>query len=48
MTHYPVTHDGAPIWVVSISRDREDDMWLGTHEHGVYKLNGKAFERVRL
>jgi ligand-binding sensor domain-containing protein len=48
MTHYPVTHDGAPIWVYSIYSDREDVLWLGTHEHGVYKLNGKVFERVRL
>lgn len=44
-THFPVTHDGEPIWVYSIYRDRQDGLWLGTHEHGVYKFNGGAFER---
>ncbi len=46
-THFPVTHDGQPIWVYSIYRDRQGGLWLGTHEHGVYKLNGSAFERFR-
>jgi ligand-binding sensor domain-containing protein len=47
MTHYPVTHDGASIWVFSVYCDREQVLWLGTQEHGVYRFNGKAFERVR-
>jgi hypothetical protein len=44
-THFPVNHDDKPIWVYSIYRDRQDALWLGTHEHGVYKFNGKMFEK---
>lgn len=47
MTHYPVTRDGAPIWVHAISLDRQENPWLATNEHGAYKFNGKAFERFR-
>jgi ligand-binding sensor domain-containing protein len=46
-THFPVTHDGNPIWVYSIYRDRDDVLWLGTQEHGIYKLNGESFERFQ-
>ncbi len=48
MTNYPVTHDGFNIPVYSIYRDRQDTLWLGTQEHGVYKFNGETFERLRL
>jgi len=44
VTHYPVQYDGEDIWVFSIYRDKENGLWLGTHEHGVYKFNGTAFE----
>jgi hypothetical protein len=44
VTHYPVRCDGEDIWVFSIYRDRPGALWLGTHEHGVYKFNGTAFE----
>lgn len=46
-THFPVTHDGKPIWVFSIYRDRQDGLWVGTHEHGVYKFNARAFEKFQ-
>jgi ligand-binding sensor domain-containing protein len=48
LTHYPVTHNGEPIWVFGLYRDRQDGLWIGTQEHGVYKFNGKAFEKFRL
>ncbi len=48
MTHYPVTHDGAPIWVHTISLDRQDNPWLATTEHGAYKINGEKFEKFTL
>ncbi|MFN0010015.1 MAG: two-component regulator propeller domain-containing protein [Phycisphaerales bacterium] len=44
MTHYPVKHGDAAIWVYSIYQDRQGVLWLGTQGHGVYKFNGKAFE----
>ncbi|QDV10065.1 Two component regulator propeller [Planctomycetes bacterium Poly30] len=47
-THFPVTHEGKPIWIYSIYRDRQDRLWLGTQEHGVYRLDGAEFERVRI
>jgi ligand-binding sensor domain-containing protein len=43
--HFPVTHEGKPIWVYSIYRDREDALWVGTHEHGVYRFDGRSFEK---
>jgi ligand-binding sensor domain-containing protein len=46
-THFPVTHDGKPIWVYSIYRDRQGALWLGTHEYGVYKFNERQFVRLR-
>lgn len=48
MTRYPVTHDGAPIWVHTISLDRQDNPWLATTEHGTYKFNGDKFEKFTL
>jgi len=47
VTHYPVLHEGASIWVYSIYSDREGTLWLGTQEHGVYRFHEGAFERVR-
>jgi ligand-binding sensor domain-containing protein len=44
MTHYPVTHAGAPIRVYAIYTGNDDTLWLGTQEHGVYRFNGTAFE----
>ncbi len=46
-THFPVTHDGKPIWVYSIYRDRQSELWLGTQAHGVYRFNGKTFEKFQ-
>ena len=47
MTHYPVTHNGAAIWVYSIYQDRHGVLWLGTQGHGLYKFNGEAFEEFK-
>lgn len=44
MTHFPVLHDGAPIWASSIYCDRQDVIWVGTNEHGLFRLNGGAFK----
>lgn len=47
LEHYPVREGGSVVTLFSIYRDRHDDLWLGTHEHGVYKFDGKAFEKFR-
>jgi len=47
ITHYPVTHDGAPIWVHAISLDRLENPWLATNEHGAYKFDGEKFEKFK-
>ncbi len=33
--------------VKSIYEDKQGGLWLGTHGDGVYKFNGKAFEKYR-
>ena len=45
VTYYPVQADGKDITVFSIYKDNHGDLWLGTHENGAYKFNGKMFER---
>ncbi|MFZ4543594.1 MAG: ligand-binding sensor domain-containing protein [Saprospiraceae bacterium] len=45
LTFYPTTDADKIVSVFSIYQDNFGDIWLGTHEHGVYKFNGKAFER---
>ena len=37
----------AEITMVSIYKDNRGDVWVGTHEHGAFRFNGKAFERFR-
>lgn len=44
MNHYPLLHNGEPIWASSIYYDRQGVTWVGTNEHGLYRLNGAAFE----
>lgn len=31
----------------SINKDNRGDLWLGTHEAGAYRFNGKTFEKFR-
>jgi hypothetical protein len=35
------------ITLYSIYKDDHGDLWVGTHEAGAYKLNGKTFEKFR-
>ena len=46
-TQFLVLNEGKPIWINQVYRDREDRMWVGSNEHGVYRLEGGTFERVR-
>ena len=45
LTHYPVKDGDADVSLYSIYKDRQDVLWLGTHEHGTFKFNGTKFER---
>lgn len=47
MTHYPVKDGSKDVTLFSIYKDKRGDLWLGTHAAGVYKFNGKAFEKFR-
>ena len=47
ITHYPVKYNGKDITVFSIYKDNYGGLWLGTHENGTYKFNGKTFESFR-
>jgi len=47
VTRYPVTDGAREISLFSIYKDNRGELWLGTHEAGAYKFNGKAFEKFR-
>lgn len=34
--------------MVLIYRDKQDSLWLGTHEHDVYKFSGYGLRAVKL
>jgi ligand-binding sensor domain-containing protein len=35
------------IGVFAVYKDYQGGLWLGTHNGGAYKFNGKMFERFR-
>ena len=47
ITPYHVTSDGKTHRVFSIYKDKQGVPWVGTQAHGVYRFNGKAFERFK-
>ena len=47
VTRYPVKDGDKEITLFSIYKDNRGDLWLGTHEAGAYKFNGKTFEKFR-
>jgi ligand-binding sensor domain-containing protein len=47
ITHFPVKYNGKNITVFSIYKDNDGGLWLGTHENGAYKFNGKTFEKFK-
>jgi len=34
--------------IMVIYQDKNGELWLGTHENGAYKYNGKTFEKFKL
>lgn len=47
MTHYPVQDGGKPVTLFSIYKDSQSILWLGSHESGVFRFNGTAFDKFR-
>lgn len=47
MTHYPVKDGLKDITLFSIYKDNFSNLWLGTHDAGAYKFNGKTFEKFK-
>ena len=45
ITQYPVLDGGGPVTLFSIYKDNQGDLWLGSHEAGAYKFDGKSFEK---
>lgn len=45
MTLYTLKAKGKTVTLFSVYEDKQGFIWLGTHENGVYKLNGGMFER---
>ncbi|MFZ1678710.1 MAG: two-component regulator propeller domain-containing protein [Saprospiraceae bacterium] len=48
MTHYPVLKNDTQIPIVSIFKDKQGSLWLGTQQDGVYRYNDKTFEKFEL
>ncbi len=48
ITHYPIIDGDEAVNLFSIYKDRQSVLWLGTQEAGVYKFNGKTFEKFKL
>lgn len=44
MKHYPVLKDGKKALLYSMYRDNRGQLWVGTHNKGVYKFNGHVFQ----
>lgn len=45
VTHFPVKEGEKNVTVFTICLDEYKDLWLGTHEKGVFKFDGKEFKR---
>jgi len=45
INHYLIKEGSKIVNLVSMYKDHQDGLWLGTNENGVYKFNGNSFER---
>jgi ligand-binding sensor domain-containing protein len=43
--HYPIKDGDIDVLLFSIYKDRQEGLWLTTHNAGIYKYNGLDFER---
>ena len=47
ITNYSVKDDSKDVNLVSMYKDNQGNLWLGTLENGAYKFNGSTFEKFR-
>lgn len=45
--HYIIKDGEKAINILSIFKDKNEVLWLGTEQHWVYRFNGKEFERYK-
>lgn len=48
LIHYPVMDGDNAVKLFSLYKDNQGVLWLGTQSSGVYKFNGKSFEKFKL
>jgi hypothetical protein len=44
---YPIKEGKTAIEVFAIYKDNRGVLWLGTHNGGAYRFNGRTFEKFR-
>lgn len=47
ITHYSVKDGSGDIKLFTIYKDKQGELWLGTHEAGAFKFNGNEFEKFK-
>ncbi len=47
LIQYPVTDGTETAKVIAMYKDNSGGLWLGTNGSGVYKFNGKSFEKYK-
>ena len=45
LSHYPIKVGDASVTLYSIYKDKQDVLWLGTANSGIYQFNGEIFEK---
>ena len=45
LIHYPLLNENNPMKLLSMYRDRQGALWLGTQNSGVFRFNGTSFEK---
>jgi ligand-binding sensor domain-containing protein len=46
-TNYPIRDGKTVVEVFAVYKDNRGALWLGTHNGGAHKFNGKTFEKWR-
>ena len=47
ITNYAVKDGTKDVNLVSMYKDNQGNLWLGTPENGTFKFNGNTFERFK-
>ncbi|MBK8193795.1 MAG: hypothetical protein IPK76_11545 [Lewinellaceae bacterium] len=46
--HYPVRDGDSNVFLFKIYEDNQGVLWAGTFDNGIYRFNGKVFEKFRI